>query len=218
MISNDQKTKLKKILASLSDEEELKSLKDLEEAEMTTNMEELASKIEVLGASSSREMQQIASSLNESLQKTKSSVSKLSEAFMEAHQESSQQLVEAISKMGDTITTSYEKNKPANAAGVYKDMINQLSSIDESIKNKPVPVWNWPQYASVGVRDSNFRNVNPAIAGFNITSPYDYISLSYSGSNITGVTYKTGGSSGSTVAVLALTYSGSNILTVTRTS
>jgi len=47
---------------------------------------------------------------------------------------------------------------------------------------------------------------------------HDFISLSYTGSNLTGVVYKTGGSGGTTVATLALTYDGSNnLLTVTRT-
>lgn len=45
---------------------------------------------------------------------------------------------------------------------------------------------------------------------------HDYISLSYTGDNLTGVVYKTGGSSGTTVATLALTYSGSNLTSVTR--
>ena len=42
---------------------------------------------------------------------------------------------------------------------------------------------------------------------------YDYISLSYTGSNLTGVVYKHGGSGGLTVATLTLTYDGSNNLT-----
>ena len=42
---------------------------------------------------------------------------------------------------------------------------------------------------------------------------YDYISLSYTGSNLTGVVYKFGGSGGVTVATLTLTYDGSNNLT-----
>jgi len=45
---------------------------------------------------------------------------------------------------------------------------------------------------------------------------HDYISLSYSGSSLTGVVYKDGGSGGSTVATLALTYSGSNLTSVTK--
>lgn len=59
----------------------------------------------------------------------------------------------------------------------------------------------------------------PAVIAFQPLSPaeYDYISLSYTGSNLTGVVYKLGGASGTTVATLALTYDGSNnLLTVTR--
>lgn len=54
------------------------------------------------------------------------------------------------------------------------------------------------------------------LGGFLIPS-YDYVSFSYTGSDITGVTYKTGGASGTTVATLALAYSGGNISSVTRT-
>jgi hypothetical protein len=42
---------------------------------------------------------------------------------------------------------------------------------------------------------------------------HDYIALSYTGSNLIGVVYKTGGSGGTTVATLVLTYDGSNNLT-----
>ncbi len=46
---------------------------------------------------------------------------------------------------------------------------------------------------------------------------FDYISLSYTGDNLTGVVYKTGGAGGSTVATLALAYTGAVLDTVTRT-
>lgn len=50
-----------------------------------------------------------------------------------------------------------------------------------------------------------------------IPTKYDYISLSYTGANLTGVVYKTGGSDGTVVATLTLVYDGSNVLqTVTR--
>lgn len=42
---------------------------------------------------------------------------------------------------------------------------------------------------------------------------HDYVALSYTSNNLTGVVYKTGGSSGTTVATLVLTYDGSNNLT-----
>jgi hypothetical protein len=46
---------------------------------------------------------------------------------------------------------------------------------------------------------------------------HDYISMTYTGGNLTGVVYKNGGSGGQTVATLTLTYDGSaNLLTVTK--
>lgn len=45
-----------------------------------------------------------------------------------------------------------------------------------------------------------------------IIPPHDYISCSYTGSNLTQVVYKTGGSGGTTVTTLTLAYDGSNNL------
>ena len=52
----------------------------------------------------------------------------------------------------------------------------------------------------------------PVLTGLSIPS-HDYISLSYTGANLTGAVYKTGGASGATVATLVLTYDGSSNLT-----
>jgi hypothetical protein len=47
---------------------------------------------------------------------------------------------------------------------------------------------------------------------------YDYVSCGYTGSNLTTVVYKTGGSGGTTVATLTLAYDGSdNLTSITRT-
>lgn len=46
---------------------------------------------------------------------------------------------------------------------------------------------------------------------------YDYIELGYTGSNLTSVTYKTGGSGGTTVATLTLVYTGSQLDSITKT-
>jgi hypothetical protein len=52
----------------------------------------------------------------------------------------------------------------------------------------------------------------------NLSIPeHDYVSCTYTGSNLTGVVFKFGGASGITVATLVLTYDGSNnLLTVTK--
>ena len=48
--------------------------------------------------------------------------------------------------------------------------------------------------------------------GFSVPK-YDYISLTYNGTTLTGVVYKTGGAGGTTLATLTLAYDGSNNLT-----
>lgn len=50
------------------------------------------------------------------------------------------------------------------------------------------------------------------VPGLQIPS-HDYISMSYTGANLTSVVYKTGGSGGTTVATLTLAYDGSSNLT-----
>ena len=65
------------------------------------------------------------------------------------------------------------------------------------------------------VSDVNPLPVN-AVEGLDIPL-HDYISCSYTGSNLTQVVYKSGGASGTVVATLNLTYDGaSNLLTVTK--
>jgi len=75
----------------------------------------------------------------------------------------------------------------------------------------------------VKIADRNGLVINPAteetlasLAGLGIPA-YDYIYLSYTGSDLTGVEYKTGGSGGTIVATLTLAYSGGNLVSVTKT-
>lgn len=71
-----------------------------------------------------------------------------------------------------------------------------------------------------GVNDGDVSSANPLpVLGINnlIPDAYDYISLSYTGDNLTGVVFKTGGSGGTVVATLTLAYTGSVLDSVTRT-
>jgi hypothetical protein len=46
---------------------------------------------------------------------------------------------------------------------------------------------------------------------------HDYVAMTYTGTNMTGVVYRQGGASGTVVTTLALTYDGSgNVLTITK--
>jgi len=67
----------------------------------------------------------------------------------------------------------------------------------------------------VSIYDSSGNQVN--LASGLVPEIYDYIALTYTGSNLTGVVYKSGGSGGSTVATLTLAYTGSVLDSITRT-
>lgn len=54
-----------------------------------------------------------------------------------------------------------------------------------------------------------------ALPGLDIPA-HDYIGMSYTGSDLTGVVYKSGGSSGTTVATLTLAYTDGNLTSVTK--
>jgi hypothetical protein len=62
----------------------------------------------------------------------------------------------------------------------------------------------------------NGEQYETLLAGLEIP-PHDYISLSYTGSNLTGVVYRDGGSGGTIVGTLTLTYSGSDLTSIART-
>jgi hypothetical protein len=59
--------------------------------------------------------------------------------------------------------------------------------------------------------------VNDVVANSLAPSTYDFISLSYTGSNLTGVVFKSGGSGGTVISTLTLAYSGSTLTSVTKT-
>lgn len=59
---------------------------------------------------------------------------------------------------------------------------------------------------------TNLQTINSLVP-----STYDYISLAYTGDNLTTVVFKSGGSGGTTISTLTLAYSGSTLTSVTKT-
>jgi len=59
---------------------------------------------------------------------------------------------------------------------------------------------------------SNLQTINSLVP-----SVYDFISLGYTGSNLTSVIFKSGGSGGTTISTLTLAYSGSDLVSITKT-
>ena len=81
---------------------------------------------------------------------------------------------------------------------------------------KPLPVDIGSATLSVTADGVEIKNDSgnpiPTVEGLSIPE-HDYIALSYTGSNLTGVEYKDGGAGGTTVATLTLAYDGSDNLT-----
>lgn len=203
----NKKKKLKDLLLSISTEDEKKEIARLDSLkikEITDTFDEA----EMEHEEKYDKLEKMLVTVVDSFNSYRKAAGKHSESLTTMFGDVSTNLTKGLEKLSGTLTTSYEKNKPFNAAGVYKDMINQLSQVNQNIIEKPVPVWNWPQYASVGVRNKNFSNINPSIDGFDI-GDYDDVTLAYTGNNLTTVTYFLNGSQ---TAVLALSYDGSNNL------
>ena len=72
-----------------------------------------------------------------------------------------------------------------------------------------------PSGASTSVKQDDIISELEVINSL-VPLKYDYISLSYTGSNLTGVVFKTGGAGGATVSTLTLAYTGSNLTSVTK--
>jgi hypothetical protein len=72
-----------------------------------------------------------------------------------------------------------------------------------------------PTGAATSANQTTANTSLASIAGMSIP-PNDFISLGYTGSNLTSVIYKLGGSGGTTVATLTLAYTGSDLISVTK--
>lgn len=204
------KSKAKKALMALADEKELEALKKLDMEILDMKLEEMKKSLkEVSESKDSKLTLQAVAETYRLIEKTRNNLKKMNEQISDSYNE----LVKALIGKLDEVKTAVSVPE---TVPLYRAMIEGIAKVKKSIDDKPVPVWKYPQYSSVSVRDTNFRNINPSIAAFGITQEYDYISLTYSGSNISTVTYKKGGASGTTVATLALAYSGNNITSVTR--
>jgi hypothetical protein len=92
-----------------------------------------------------------------------------------------------------------------------QNRVTVIAGITDDSDQDIVMVRQDPITKEVLVKDTALES----LIGFDIPE-YDYIALSYTGDNLTGVVYKTGGSGGTTVATLVLAYSGSNLTSVTK--
>lgn len=121
--------------------------------------------------------------------------------FATAHQAKTGDLIEITSGANAKMILSVED--------ALTDEINLSQALSSAIT--PGTTFNILRFS--------FPRLTPT-GGLTVTSPvtpadYDFIDLVYTGSDLTSVVYKTGGSGGSTVLTLTLTYSGGRVETVT---
>ena len=72
-----------------------------------------------------------------------------------------------------------------------------------------------PTGASTSTKQDTQTTLLQGIAGL-VPSQYDYIAMTYTGDNLTGVVFKVGGSNGTIVATLTLDYTGAVLNSVTK--
>ena len=126
---------------------------------------------------------------------------------------------------GQILAELQQKTEPADIQKVQEQTPLDLSTLAKESKQLPdnhqVTVSNPTADPETGLATSSKQDTQTTllqgIAGF-VPSVFDYISLSYTGSNLTGVVFRTGGSGGTVVSTLTLAYDGSdNLTSVTKT-
>ena len=183
------KQKLKKALMSASTPEEqneilkVDALVESKEVykKFEKNMESVQSNIERLTSAISNnaksgQIDAIVSALSRNITSLQSNMEMMQLKQKEQAEIMAKAMTSVVSEMKDEMVGSIGRVRSVlenqNAGPLYKTMINALSGVKESIDKKPVPVWNWPQYASVGVRDKSFSNIDPSLAyQHNTTTP-----------------------------------------------
>lgn len=186
MLNSDQRKKARNLLLELGDERDAKEVSILESADLKET-------------------------LTGSQQEIRTLVTKLHNLYLESFKEFQTQLLRGLVEL----TKVVKDQRQQDWSGFFKDFPTLLSQIGDNTKGTNDIIRNLKWNASQQLRDVNGSPINPAIAGFGITTTYDDVVLAYTGSNLTGVTYK---QNGQIKAVLTLTYDGSSNLTeVSRT-
>lgn len=140
------------------------------------------------------------SGLTESLKQSVSSSPKNFQKVSESFGEFTKQLSIKLDDLKEVNQNSEKLTVP-----LYKSMINAISGVNKSIIDKPTPVWRWPQYASVSVRNRNFANIDPAVDSLNL-GEYDSVAVTYPTDTVEVYNFFQNGLAGSNVGTVTITY------------
>ena len=159
--------------------------------------------------------------INKGIEKLLTTISKKEVSF--------KSLEKQLASIEDTFKEHYNKKKDKKIELDYTIKFDEIKNVLSNIYIPTAP-------RTVGLSNKASTRINPAtedkqddlitgqetaleeikkLVGFEI-APYDYIDLSYTGDDLTGVVYKDGGSGGTTVATLTLAYTANILQSVTK--
>lgn len=201
-----KKEKLKKLLATLSTDDEKGEMAKLDSIKVKDIVSHFEEEIEESEANYDK--------LLFAFTKFATTSQKHSQVMQEGFSTFAETLAKKLDETGGKITSGYEKHKPKDLSGFFKDFSVLIEQGNKYSKDTSELIRNLKWNASQQIRDSNGSPIDPSIAPFGITKHYDDIQLTYSGSNISTVSYF---ANNVLLATLTLTYSGSNLTEVKRT-
>lgn len=130
----------------------------------------------------------------------------------------------AVTTAAPTYTTAQSSPLSLTTAGALRtDASATTQPISGTVAATQSGTWNINNVSGTvslptgAATETTLATLNAKTAGSLTPHAYDYISLAYTGANLTTVVFKTGGSGGTTVDTLTLAYSGSTLTSVTRT-
>ena len=105
-----------------------------------------------------------------------------------------------------------------DGSGNSYGMTGDVNGLDVDVTRLPALVAGSAVIGKVSIDQTTPETTNGVqVLNSLVPEQYDYISLGYTGANLTTAVYKTGGSGGTTVATLTLAYTGSVLDSVTKT-
>ena len=117
--------------------------------------------------------------------------------------------------MSDNVTYTTEPSGVPPGTQIATDDVSgkqyQRVKLDIGGDGVSVPVTDLATTANQSLIIAELQAMNSLVP-----DSYDYIALTYTGDNLTGVVFKSGGAGGTTISTLTLAYTGSRLDSVTK--
>lgn len=202
-LSPEQKKKLERVLRSVSSDEEKRSLDQEQSTKKISDQTDLI--IDAIQRLSTNQDEHATSieDIKSSLEKQKGVIPKLTQQIVESFGSISTEIVQNLKEVNSSIQTSGTQK---DFSLTLQNIVKGLSQVDKSIREKPVPVWRWPQYLYSGIRNTQFEPINPATEDTLALIRAQTDKLTFTGSSL-----QTTSSGGGTTDINLAKYNGSTV-------